>query len=476
MLLNPKASDDKINKKNFSDMHNFYNNNFSEDTIAAIATSFGPAAISVIRISGKDAIKIAESCFSGKISKYKSHTVHFGKVLDKNKKTIDSVLLTPMLAPKSYTGEDSIEISCHGGTLITKKVYERVIEAGARPANPGEFTFRAFMNKKIDLLQAEAVQELIFANNEMALKAAENQLEGKLSQLLTSLQKELLEIASIVEAWVDFPEEDLEFTSKEELISRLEKTKNELENLSRSFHEGKILFEGIELAIIGTPNVGKSSLMNALCQKDRAIVTPIAGTTRDLLEEKILLGPFHFNIIDTAGIRKTNEEIEKEGIRRSLKAFKEADIVLLVLDASKDLSTDDLELLEQVNPHKTIVLWNKIDLEKQPPDLHCKNSAYISAKENIGIDSLKQKIEQLIWSNTPQSKDATIITKMHHKNKIDESIHSCEKTILGLQNATSAEFIALEMRHGLNCLSSILGNDVTEDLLTTIFSKFCIGK
>lgn len=454
----------------------YYYNNSPEDTIAAIATPPGTGAISIIRISGNDAVKIASSLFSGKVEKFKSHTVHLGKVLNKDRQTVDTVLLTIMLGPNSYTGEDCIEISCHGGTIVTQKVYETVIQAGARAALPGEFTFRSFLNKKLDLVQAEAVQSLISASNEMALKAAENHLEGALSSAISSIQKELLDIAAIIEAWVDFPEEGLEFASKEEINENLELIKNKLLKLSNSFNEGKILFDGINLAIIGTPNVGKSSLMNALCRKDRSIVTPIPGTTRDSIEEKIFIGPLHFNIIDTAGIRNTQEIVEEEGIRRSKKIFKNSDIVLLVLDASKDLSSEDQNLLQQVDPDKTIVIWNKIDIQKKPPMIDAKNICHISAKENLGMDELKETILKSVWKNSPPSKDQILLSKVRHKTAVDEAIISCSDAINGLKNNLSAEFIASDMRYCLNHLSTIIGHDVTDDILSSIFSKFCVGK
>jgi tRNA modification GTPase len=450
--------------------------NCSEDTIAAIATAPGPAAISLIRISGKESLKIAKRFFSGKIEAYKSHTVHFGKILDLDGKIVDSVLLTLMIAPHSYTGEDSIEVSCHGGMLITKKVYETIIKAGARPANPGEFTLRAFLNKKIDLVQAEAVQALISASNELALKAAERQLEGALSNTILSLQKELIDIAAIIEAWVDFPEEDLEFLSQEELIKRLKKIKERLEKLAQTFYEGKILFEGTTLAIIGTPNVGKSSLMNALCQKERSIVTPIPGTTRDTVEEKVIIGELHCHLIDTAGIRKSSEPVEEEGIKRSKKAFSEADLILLILDASRKLQTDDLNILQETIPEKTIVIWNKIDLVSSPPKLNFPHLLHISVKEELGLDELKQKITNLIWKGNSPSKEEAVLTKVRHKNAIEEALKSCLDSIEGMEKNLSAELIASDVRHCLNSLSSIIGHEVTEDILSSIFSRFCIGK
>lgn len=447
----------------------------NQDTIAAIATAPGEAAISIIRISGKDALKIANQIFSRKIDLFKSHTVHFGKILDAQKKTIDSVLLTIMLGPNTYSGENSIEIHCHGGLLVTRKVLERILEAGARAAGPGEFTLRAFLNKKIDLVQAEAVSSLISANNELALAAAENQLEGALSKTILEFQKELIDIAATTESWVDFSEDDLELENKNEIKERLFKLQKKMEHLSNTFHEGKILFEGLNLAIIGSPNVGKSSLMNVLCQKERAIVTPIPGTTRDTLEEKIILGKLHFNVIDTAGIRETQDVIEQEGIKRSKIALEKADIVLLVLDASKDLSSEDLELLKNLT-EKSIIVWNKIDLKKNKAPLNFKNIVDISAKENIGIDALKEKIEKMVFEKGAPSKEEVLLTKQRHKQALLEAIQFCGAAINGIEKDLSFEFISSDVRFCLNKLSSIIGQDITEDILTKIFSKFCIGK
>jgi tRNA modification GTPase len=452
------------------------NQDLKNDTIAAIATAVGEGAISVVRISGKDALKIANKIFSRPVDKYKSHTAHVGKILDSQKKVIDNVLLLLMLSPSTYTGEDCVEIHCHGGHLIPQKVLARVLEAGARVANPGEFTLRSFMNKKIDLLQAEAVQTLISANNELALSAAEKQLEGLLSKTISDLQNRLLEIAAQIEAWVDFPEEDLEFENKEIIIDRLMEIQKKMHHLSNTFHEGKILFEGLTISIIGTPNVGKSSLLNALCQKQRAIVSEIAGTTRDTLEENVLLGNLHYKLIDTAGIRKTTSPIELEGISRSKQALEEADFVLLVLDASRDLSQDDFELLEKVKSEKTLIVWNKIDLKEAPSKLNSKNTVSISLKENMGLDRLKEELEKMIFQKGSFSKEEIFLTKARHKEAILGAIEYSQNAIDGLKKNYSMEFIASDVRFCLNQLSTIIGIDVTEDILTNIFSKFCIGK
>jgi tRNA modification GTPase len=445
----------------------------NNDHIAAIATAPGEGAIAVIRISGPNAFDVAEQIFSRPIKNFKTHTAHYGNILKADGTHLDSVLLLVMKGPNSYTGEDSIEISCHGGQLVTRRVLERIYEAGARPAQPGEFSLRAYLKGKIDLAQAEAVQELIAAKSELALENAEKQLEGALSNKISTFQKELTEVAAILEAWVDFPEEGLEFATMEEIIATLESICQRMQKLQSTFHDGKALHDGLSLCLLGSPNVGKSSLMNALLGKDRAIVTPIAGTTRDLLEEDLRLGQLHFKLIDTAGIRKTAEIVEKEGIRRSQKAMQEADLILLVLDASRPIDQNDRELL-QIAPHeKTIVIWNKIDLGHPPEKIP---SVEISAKQKIGLDELKAAIEKIIWKKGPPSKEEVLITKLRHHQALTHAISACQAVIKGLKSGISAEFVASDTRAALGELGKIIGTNVTEDILTSIFSKFCLGK
>ena len=447
-----------------------------ETTIAAIATPPGEGAISVIRISGPEAIAMAQKIFSRPLSPHPSHTAIYGKILDKEGKSIDAVLLTIMRSPRSYTGEDSIEISCHGGSLVTKRVLKRVFEAGATPAKPGEFSLRAYLNGKIDLAQAEAVQQLIHAKNELAMQTAEKQLEGALSKLITSFQKELTEIAAILEAWVDFPEEGLEFATTEEIIQNLEKVCARMEHLHATFHQGKVLHEGISLCLLGSPNVGKSSLMNALLGFDRAIVTDIAGTTRDLLEEDFKLGNLHFRLIDTAGIRNTEETIEQEGIRRSQKAMQQADLVLLLLDASKPISSNDQELLRTVPKAKTLLVWNKIDIKQPAAPVSWHSSVEVSAKERIGLERLGSAIETMIWEKGPPSKEEVTITQLRHHTALQNAITYCRAVISGLKENISPEFMTSDLRSSLTELGTIIGTNVTEDILSAIFSKFCLGK
>lgn len=447
------------------------------ETIAAIATPPGEGGVAIIRISGNQALEIANKVFSGPVHTYASHTAHFGKIYNEMHEHIDDALVLVMLNKKSYTGENTVEIHCHGGSLVTRKVLEAVLKAGARAALPGEFTFRAYMNGKIDLAQAEAVQGLICAKNERALHAAENQLSGNLSQRISTFQKAFTQTAAILEAWVDFPEEGLEFATLDEICEELETISKEMETLAATFHDGKILSDGLSLCLIGCPNVGKSSLMNALLNKDRAIVSHIPGTTRDVLEDNLSLNGLHFRLIDTAGIRETVEDIEQEGIRRSNKAMEEADLILLVLDAQKGLHHDDKILLQKVPKKKTIVVWNKIDLSHAPlPHIDFPHITHLSAKERTGLNNLHQGIDAIIWQNGHPPKEEIVITNIRHKEALNNAIAAVKKVQVGLRQSLSPEFLTLDMRHCLAELGKIIGTNISEDILSAIFSKFCIGK
>lgn len=450
------------------------------ETIAAVATPPGEGGVAIIRITGNDALKIASKVFSGPVHSYASHTVHYGIIHNQQGERIDDVLLIPMLGRRSYCGEDTIEIHCHGGSIVTRRVLDAVLHAGARAANPGEFTFKAFINGKIDLVQAEAVQELICAKNERALDAAEEQLKGSLSQQVSSFQHQLTQIAAILEAWVDFPEEGLEFATMDEICQDLNQLCQQMQTLVDTFHDGKIVHDGISLCLIGAPNVGKSSLMNALLDKERAIVSHIPGTTRDILEDHLRLNGLNFKLVDTAGIRITEEEIEQEGIRRTRQAMQKADLVLLVLDAARGIDEQEWRLLEQLPTQKTIAIWNKIDIctcaEDQLPSLPLPQIVKLSAKNKTGISVLKQTIDAVIWDKGPPSREETLITNVRHKEALTKAIEACSKVISGLQSDVSPEFITIDMREALKALGSILGTDITEDILTAIFSKFCIGK
>ena len=447
------------------------------ETIAAVTTPPGEGGVAIIRISGKDALNVADQVFSGPVHSYETHTAHYGHVINAEGDHVDDVLLLMMVGKHSYTGEDTVEINCHGGSFITRRVLDVVLAAGARAARPGEFTFKAFMNGKLDLAQAEAVQELICAKNERALDAAENQLQGALSEKISSFQKKLTEIAAILEAWVDFPEEGLEFASMEEICHDLKNVCEQMEKLANTFHDGKILHDGLSLCLIGCPNVGKSSLMNALLEKDRAIVTHIPGTTRDILEDHMCLKGLNFRLIDTAGIRNASGIIEQEGIRRSQKAMQEADLLLLVLDAHKGVQEDDHRLIQSVPKSKTIAVWNKTDLPHNGiPILEFPHIVPISAKMKHGLDQLRQTIDQLIWDNGPPSKEEVLITNVRHEESLTQAIDYCRKVVAGLGDGSSPEFVTMDMRYGLSELGKIIGTNITEDILSAIFSKFCIGK
>ena len=447
------------------------------ESIAAIATPPGDGGIAVIRISGEDSLIIADRIFSGSVLNYQSHTVNFGHILDKEKNPIDDVLLLVMHNPRSFTGENIVEIHCHGGYLISKRVLSLVLESGARAAKPGEFTFRAFINEKIDLAQAEAIQKIIHSKNEYALNAAQNQLQGKLSEEVQAFQKKLTSIAAILEAWLDFPEEGLEFATTDEIIQQLTEVFNSLQHLIHTFYEGKILQQGISLCLIGSPNVGKSSLMNTLLKKDRAIVSAIPGTTRDLVEDHCQLNGLNVRITDTAGIRDATEQIEQEGIRRSNIAMKEADIVLLVLDSCNQLTEKEQHLLNIVPKNNTVIIGNKVDLLKgASPKWEHESAVFISAKLNHGIEELKKKIDSIIWRDNPPSKEELVITDIRHKEALEKSSLACQNVISGLKSGVSPEFITIEIKDALTHLGKIIGTNISEDILTDIFSNFCIGK
>ncbi len=457
-------------------MHFVHRPYTQHETVSAIATPPGEGGIAVIRVSGKESLDVVSKIFSGPIFSYISHTAHLGKITDLSGTFIDEVLVLVMLGKRSFTGEDTVEIHCHGGSIVTKKVLEATIAAGARPALPGEFSFKAFMNGKIDLAQAEAVQELIGAKNEIALQKAEDQLQGSLSKKINLFQKNLFDIAAILEAWVDFPEEGLEFASKDEIITMLHQSVCEMKQLSQTFSEGQVIKEGLSLCLIGPPNAGKSSLMNSLLGKERAIVTDIPGTTRDILEDDLYLGGLHFKIRDTAGIRKTEEVVEKEGIKRSKEAMEKADLVLLLFDISQTRSTEELELNSLAPKNKTLLVWNKADLEAKQQSSSHHPSVIISAKEQLGITELKDAIHHIIWKKGPPSQEDLIITNVRHKKALDDAVLSLEQVITGLKSDISPEFLSSDMLAALKELGTIIGKDIGEEILGAIFSKFCVGK
>lgn len=459
----------------------------NEDTICAISTPIGEGGIGIIRISGKDAISIAAKIFSSKkkkdLNSVSTHTIHYGIIKDtETGAEIDEVLVTIMRAPNTYTKEDVIEINCHGGVLPLKRILELVLKNGAKLAEPGEFTKRAFLNGRIDLSQAEAVIDIINSKTENSLRIAVGQLSGILSKRIMAVREELLSIIASLEASIDFVDEDIEFISKREISERIKKIITELEYLIDSADEGRIYKEGIATAIIGKPNVGKSSLLNALLKEERAIVTAIPGTTRDVIEEWVNIKGMPLRILDTAGIRHTENIVEIEGVRRSREAIKRADLILLLIDGSVKLNEEDKRLMEEVRDKRLIVLLNKSDLpsvvkkdniKKMLPD---KEIVSISALTGDGVDSLRAVIHNLLFKGGITAGERPIITNLRHKIAIERARTSLENLQASLKDEMSEEFLAVDLRGALNALGEITGETATEDILEKIFQEFCIGK
>lgn len=457
----------------------FRQNHSHKTTIAAIATPPGEGGVAIIRISGPQAFQVAQKLFSVDAAHCKSHSVYYGWVLDEQGRRLDDGLLLPFRSPRSYTGEDIVELHCHGGNFIARRVLELALSAGALPAQAGEFTMRAFLNGKIDLAQAEAVQQLIGARNEYALQSAKEQLEGRLSKAVSSLQKELTHCAAVFEAWVDFPEEGLEFATLEEMSNRVLLIKEQMQKLLATFEEGRVLRDGAKVALIGPPNAGKSSLLNALLERERAIVSAIPGTTRDLIEEQANLLGMQLQLIDTAGIRQSDEVIEQEGMRRSLSVAQEADLLLLLFDSSQPLTQEHFDLIEKVAVDKTLLLWNKVDLVKQETSafsIDGLQQLYLSVKERKGIDELKQAVRAKLAKSDRRGEEGAAIANMRHKKAVEKACCYCDAVLAGLKSGLSAEFVALDMKSCLSALGEVIGTDVTEDILSAIFATFCVGK
>lgn len=455
------------------------------DTICAIATALGEGGIAIIRISGDKALEIASKIFRSKnginIKEMKTYTMRYGNIIDlETEELIDEVIISYMKGPKSFTAEDTVEINCHGGVTSTSKVLEAVIKAGARLAEPGEFTKRAFLNGRIDLSQAEAVIDIIRAKTDLAMKSALLQSTGSLSQEINKLNAYLLNVLSLIEYAVDFTEDDEEVdpTIPIRVAEGLESAINDMNRLLKTAEEGKIVREGLSLAIVGKPNVGKSSLLNALLKEKRAIVTDIAGTTRDVIEEYINLDGIPVKIIDTAGIRETSDVVEKIGVERSREKIEEADLVLLVLDSSRSLDDEDREIIEVVKDKKTIVILNKIDLEnkidKNEIDLF-EHKINISAREEIGIVELKNNIKDMFFSGKIDG-ESLIISNTRHKQALIRAEENVKKALEKVRNEEYLDLVSIFVTSGLRALGEITGSELEEDLINKIFSEFCCGK
>ena len=445
------------------------------DTICAIATGGGTSAIAVIRVSGEKSFDIIKQIFDKKINKIRSHTIVFGNIMEKNK-IIDEVLISFFVGPNSYTGEDTVEISCHGSKYIQSKILQLIVEIGGRPAEPGEFTMRAFLNQKLDLSQAESVADLISSENKVAHQTYINQLKGGFSKKIKKLKEELVNFASLIELELDFSEEDVEFASRKKLITLLENLKDEIKFLMSSYVDGNILKEGIVVTILGQPNSGKSTLLNCILNEDRAITSDIAGTTRDLIEDSISIAGLTFRFTDTAGLRETENEIENVGIRKAIDKSKKSNIVINLIDVTQDVS-QQVKYLKNITQNKdSIFVLNKTDLKKydlKKYDLK-DNITSISAKNNLGIDELKKELLK-ICEKYRYSDSNIVLTNTRHLNELNQCLSEINLVLENI-NSVSSDLITINIRKALDHLGNITGEITTDDLLGNIFSNFCIGK
>jgi tRNA modification GTPase len=458
----------------------------ADDTIMALATPSGAGAIAVIRMSGKDAFKIADKVFRAKgkktISEADSHTIIFGDILDGDE-LVDEVLVSVFRNPKSFTGENSVEISCHGSTFIQKRILSLLSKNGCRMAKPGEYTMRAFLNRKMDLSQAEAVADLIASSSEAAHKVAMHQMRGGFSSELKALREELIHFASLIELELDFAEEDVEFADRSQMIELINRIIATIDRLIGSFELGNVIKEGVQVAIIGEPNAGKSTLLNALLNEERAIVSDIAGTTRDTVEDELVIEGIRYRFVDTAGIRQTTDTIESLGIERTMQKVEQADVVMFLFDASSytlaqlAAEIDELKSRKADLEDRLILVANKTDkttdsVESKFPDL---GTVSISAKEKTGIDELKTKLTDFV-NLSALKEDQTIVTNTRHIEALNGARKSLQEVLTGFDNQMSGDLVAIDIRRSLFYLGEITGEITTDDLLGNIFSKFCIGK
>ena len=454
-----------------------------KDTIAAISTGMTNSGIGIVRISGEEAFDIADRIYKGrnKITESESHTIHYGHIID-GEETIDEVLVMVMRAPRTFTGEDTVEINCHGGTFVLKRVLETVLKNGARAAEPGEFTKRAFLNGKMDLSQAEAVIDVINSENEYALQSSISQLKGNIKNKINDIRKKIIYHTAFIESALDDPEHISVDGYGETLKSEAEKIIDELEILIRSADNGRVMKEGINTVIVGKPNAGKSSLLNVLSGHERAIVTDIEGTTRDILEEQIKLGGLSLNVIDTAGIRTTDDVIEKIGVDRAWEYAMNADLIIYVVDASKELDENDDKILDLIRNKNTIILLNKSDLDTVVTAGMMKERAgnipviSVSAKEEQGIRELEEMVKEMFLKGEISFNDQIYITNVRQKNALSDALESMKKVIQSIDDGMPEDFYSIDLMDAYESLGSITGESVGEDLINEIFSKFCMGK
>lgn len=454
------------------------------DTIAAISTATGNGGIGIIRMSGKESFEILSRIFKpvNKNPEIIGYSMKYGYIIDSDNNIVDEVLVSYFKAPKSYTTENMCEINSHGGLVVERKILELCLKNGANLAEPGEFTKRAFLNGRIDLIQAESVIDLINSKSEREAKASINQLEGKLSNCINTIKSNLLDIMADVEASIDYPEYDIEEVTNKNLLNALDNIENNLKKISESFKNGKVLREGIKTAIVGKPNAGKSSLLNTILDEDRAIVSETQGTTRDTIEEFVTIEGITLKLIDTAGIRETSDEIEKIGVKKSKKVIDDAELIIAIFDGSRCLEKEDYEILDLIKNKNAIILLNKMDISDMDieNDVKIKDSnkkvIKISAKNGVNIDKLYKTIAHMYQLNDIEIDDGEILTNIRHKNQIDEAINSISKARETINDCMPIDIIEIYLKQILSDLGKITGEDITEDIINEIFSKFCLGK
>lgn len=457
------------------------------DTIAAISTPPGEGGIGIVRISGDEAIEIADKLYSmGKksLADQDTHTIHYGKIVNpKTGDIVDEVMVSVMRAPKTYTREDVVEINSHGGILVVNKVLQVVLNNGARLAEPGEFTKRAFLNGRIDLSQAEAVMDMIRAKTDRAMHVAVDQLDGQMARLIRDLRQKILDTLAQVEVNIDYPEyDDVEEMTSQLLEDKAREVKADIQKLLETAQQGKILREGLATAIIGRPNVGKSSLLNTLLRQDKAIVTDVAGTTRDVIEEYVNVKGVPLKLIDTAGIRETDDEVEKIGVNRSRQAIQQADLILLVFNQSEKLTAEDEALIEATEGQNRIILLNKTDLDQQ---LNVDKLSQLIANDPIvstsmmtqaGMDELQDKIAELFFSGQTGERDATYVSNTRHIALLEEAEDALSEVLNGIALDMPVDLVQIDMRRAWDLLGEITGDSVQDELITKLFSQFCLGK
>jgi len=447
---------------------------YMDDTIAAISTALGVGAISIIRVSGSESLSIVNKIFDKDLLNVKSHTIHYGHIIDKEE-IIDEVLVSVMRAPKTFTKEDIVEINCHGGISTTNKVLELLLTNGARLAEPGEFTKRAFLNGRIDLLEADGIMNLIEAKSETARKMSINQLNGNVSNVIKEIRKSLIEIISNIEVNIDYPEyEDITVLTNSTIKPSIEKVASTLNRIITDAENGRLINEGINIGIIGRPNVGKSSLLNLLLEEDKAIVTDIQGTTRDIIEGRIIIKGIMCNLIDTAGIRETDNIVEQIGVNKSLEIINSSDLIIILLNNNEELTPEDQKLLDIIKHKNHLIVINKIDLASKLPEI--PEAIKISTKENIGIEELKNQIIKIFNLEKIETSDMTYLSNARNISLLKRTSDKITEILKEISNETPIDIIEMDLKDAWEILGTIIGETYTDELIDEIFSRFCLGK